>query len=179
MVSENARRITVRDATEADVPALTAIKYKGSEALHRDRLRDAQGSSFRYFVLLADQEIIGSACLITRRPAYWSDADDEQHLPQIVDLQMKESHRGQGFGSVFVRIIEHSAAQAGYRQLYLSVEPSNNPRAYTLYQHLGYQQLQSEPYLKIWEFEDSEGNVHRGEDWIVDMVKQLTPAVAE
>src|SRR5262245_14186976 len=81
----------VRDAEEADVPVLTAIKGDGSEALHRDRLRDAQGSGVRYFVLLADQELIGFACLIMRRPAYWSDADDPHHLPQIVDLRVKES----------------------------------------------------------------------------------------
>lgn len=173
MVSENVSRITVRDAEEADVPALTAIKGDGTEALHRDRLRDAQGSGFRYLVLLVAQELIGFACLVIRRPAYWSDADDTHHLPQIVDLRVKESHRGQGYGSDFVRAIERIAAEAGYGQLYMSVEPLNNPRAYALYQRLGYQQIQSEPYRKIWEFTDSEGKVHRGEDWVVDMVKQL------
>jgi GNAT superfamily N-acetyltransferase len=172
MVSENVSRITVRDATDADVPALTAIKGEGTEALHRDRLRDAQGTGFRYLVLLADQAIIGFACLVIRRPAYWSDADDTQHLPHIVDLQVKESHRGQGYGSEFVRAIERIASQAGYRHLYISVEPLDNPRAYALYKRLGYQPLQSEPYRKIWKFTDSAGKVHRGEDWVVDMVKQ-------
>jgi GNAT superfamily N-acetyltransferase len=173
VVSENVARITVRDAVEADVPALTAIKGHGSQALHRDRLRDAQGSGFRYLVLLADQVIIGFACLISRRPAYWSDADDTQHLPQIVDLQVKESQRGQGYGSEFVRAIERIAVETGYGQLYMSVEALNNPRAYALYQRLGYQPLQSEPYRKIWEFTDSGGKLHRGEDWVVDMVKHL------
>jgi hypothetical protein len=65
------------------------------------------------------------------------------------------------------------AAGAGYVQVYLSVAPIANPRAYALYQRLGYQQLQAEPYRKIWEFTDSEGQMHRGEDWVVDMVKQL------
>jgi hypothetical protein len=48
IVSENVSRMRVRDAEEADVPALIAIKGDGSEALHRDRLRDAEGSGFRY-----------------------------------------------------------------------------------------------------------------------------------
>src|SRR5690349_13935870 len=130
MISENVSGITVRDAEQADVPALTAIKGAGSEALHRDRLRDARGSGFRYVVLVVDQELIGFACLVMRRPAYWSDADDTQHLPQIVDVQVKGSYRGRGYGSYFVRAIERIAAEAGYRQLYLSVEPSTNPRAY-------------------------------------------------
>lgn len=173
MVSENFARMTVRDAEEADVPALTAIKGAGTEALHRDRLRDAQGSGLRYVVLLADHFLIGFACLVMRRPASWSDAGDTRHLPQIVDLRVKESQRGRGYGSTFVRAIEHIASAAGYRQLYLSVEPLSNPRAYALYQRLGYQPLQSEPYREIWEFTDSAGNTHRGEDWVVDMVKQL------
>ncbi len=173
MVSEHVSRIKVRDAEEGDVPVLTAIKGEGSEALHRDRLHDAQDSGFRYLVLLADREIIGFACLVMRRPEYWSDANDRQHLPQIVDLRVKKSRRGQGYGSDFIHAIERLAAAAGYGQLYISVEPLNNPRAYALYQRLGYQQLQPEPYQKIWEFKDSQGKVHRGEDWVVDMVKQL------
>ena len=168
--------MTVRDAGEADVPALTAIKGAGSEALHRDRLREAQGAraaGFRYLVLLADRELIGFACLVFRRPASWSDADDTRHLPQLVDLQVKESHRGRGYGSAFVRAIERIAAAAGCGQLYLSVEPVHNPRAYALYRRLGYRPLQPEPYRKVWAFTDSAGSVHRGEGWIVDMVKPL------
>lgn len=144
-----------------------------SENGYRIAVRDAQGTGFRYLVLLIDQEIIGFACLVIRRPAYWSDAHDTHHLPQIVDLQVRESQRGQGYGSHFVRAMERIASEAGYRRLYISVEPLNNPRAYALYQRLGYQQEQLQPYRKNWEFQDSEGKLHRGEDRVVDMVKQL------
>jgi ribosomal protein S18 acetylase RimI-like enzyme len=163
----------VRDAETADIPVLTAIKGAGSEALHRDRLEDAQRSDIRYLVLVVQQVVIGFACLVLRRPASWSDADDPHHLPQIVDLQVQEAQRGQGYGSAFVRALEGIAADAGYAHLYLSVDPLTNPRAYALYQRLGYQQIQAEAYRKSWGFTDSEGQVHRGEDWLVDMVKQL------
>jgi ribosomal protein S18 acetylase RimI-like enzyme len=171
--AKNLPPITVRDARQADIPALTAIKGQGSETLHRDRLRDAQGSGFRYLVLLAEENIVGFACLVLRRPANWSDAGDTQHLPQIVDLQVREAQRGRGYGSAFMRAIEHLAAAAGYRELYLSVTPLTNPRAYALYQRLGYQPIKSEPHRKNWEFIDSDGKVHRGEDWVVDMVKSF------
>ena len=163
--------MTLRDAAESDVPALTAIKP--GEALHRDRLHDAQGHHFRYLVLLRDTELIGFACLVFRRPPAWSDAGDTQHLPQIVDLMVAESYRGRGYGSIFLRLIEGEARRSGCHQLYLAVEPVDNPRAYALYQLLGYQPIQPEPYLKAWEFTDSGGAKHHGEDWIVDMVKQL------
>ena len=119
-------------ALEADIPALTDIKGIGSEAIHRDRLRDAQDAGFQYLVLLADQEVIGFACLVHRRPSYWSDADDMQNLPQIVDLQVKESHRGHGYGSDFIHALERIAAEAGSAYLYLSVEPGNSPPLFSM-----------------------------------------------
>jgi len=56
------------------------------------------------------------------------------------------------------------------------VDPLNNPRAHALYRRLGYRQLQTEPYLKHWEFADSDGNLHAGDDWTVDMAKPLQTA---
>ncbi|HEY9529155.1 MAG TPA: GNAT family N-acetyltransferase [Anaerolineales bacterium] len=178
MVPKNAFRIKVREAAEADIPALTRIKGTGSDVIHRDRLRDSQDPGFQYFVLLDEQDILGFACLVKRRPLYWSDADDTEHLPQIVDLQVKESHRDHGYGSHFVRALECIASEGGSKFLYLSVEPVDNPRAYALYQRLGYQPIQAKPYRKVWQFTDSQGNVHSGEDWVVDLVKQLPDQAA-
>ena len=178
-VPKNGFRASVRPALEADIPALTDIKGLGSEAIHRERLRDAQAAGFQYLVLLADQEVIGFACLVHRRPSYWSDADDMQNLPQIVDLQVKESQRGHGYGSDFIHALERIAAEAGSAYLYLSVEPGNNRRAYALYRRLGYQPVQSKPYRKIWNFTDCQGNVHSGEDWVLDLVKPLPAQAAD
>lgn len=166
-------RIVVRDAKEADIPSFVEIKGAGSTALHRDRLRDAQDGCLRYLVLVLNAEIIGFAVLVFRRPASWSDADDPRHLPQIVDLQVAETWQGQGYGSAFVHAIERIATAAGFRELYLGVDPLNNPRAYALYRRLGYEPLQSEPYREHWEFRDSAGQVHRGEGWAIDLVKLL------
>src|SRR5262249_3111289 len=109
MPAQGLQRLTIRDADEADLPALTRIKGEGTAAIHRDRLleaRETMGTGLRYLVLIADQEAIGFACLVLRRPASWSDAGDMQHVPQIVDLRVQESHRGGGYGSAFIRAIE-------------------------------------------------------------------------
>ena len=98
MVSANVPVITVRDAEDADLPALVALKGERSEVAHRDRLGEAQGGGSRYLVLLRGQEVIGSALLVFRRPASWSDANDTEHLPQIVDLRVAKAQRGQGCG---------------------------------------------------------------------------------
>jgi ribosomal protein S18 acetylase RimI-like enzyme len=159
----------VRDATEKDIEALTNIKE--TSALHRDRLRDARLFKFRYLVLELNANLIGFACLVFTRPDSWSDARDTTHLPQIVDLQIAPKLRGKGYGSFLISELEQIVVQQGYKEVFLAVDPITNLRAYSLYQRLGYQQLQKEPYLKHWEFRDSDGILHRGDDWIVDMVK--------
>jgi len=91
--------ITVRNAHEADLTALIDIKGEGSEAIHRDRLRDAQNPTFHYLVLLEDGEIIGFACLVIQRPAYWSDGDDTERLPGICELIKKNQPHPQTVNS--------------------------------------------------------------------------------
>ena len=173
MSSENIMNVTVRDAIETDIAILTSIKGPASEVIHSDRLRDAQSSSFRYLVMIVEEIVIGFACLVYQRPSYWSDANDAQCLPQIVDLQIEEAHQGRGYGSTFLQQLEKMAAQAGSNRLYLSVDPVNNPRAYSLYLRLSYQPIRSEPYRKFWQFTDSRGNLHSGEDWNMDLAKEL------
>jgi GNAT superfamily N-acetyltransferase len=161
----------VRDATEKDIEALTNIKE--TSALHRDRLRDAKLFAFRYLVLEQDANLIGFACLVFTRPESWSDARDTRHLPQIVDLQIEPQLRGKGYGTYLIGELEQLVIQQGYKEMFVAVDPMNNLRAYRLYQRLGYQPLQEEPYWKHWEFIDSDGVLHLGDDWIVDMVKRF------
>jgi GNAT superfamily N-acetyltransferase len=162
----------VRDAAVKDLTALTRLKKP--EVLHRDRIRDSQSPTFRYLVQEQAGTVIGFACLVFVRPATWSDAHDASYLPQIVDIVIAPALRRRGYGSYLIKSLEWLAAQRGCGEIFLAVDPLNNPRAYALYQRLGYRQLQTEPYLKHWEFVNSDGNLHTGDDWIVDMVKVLS-----
>ena len=165
--------VIVRDAEETDLPALT--KIRPSEAVHRGRLRDAQSSDFRFFVIERGQEVIGFVCLVFHRPPTWSDPDDTQYLPQIVDLYIAETWRGQGYGSEAIRIMESIVADAGIKELYVAVEPLANPRAHALYERLAYQQLQSEPFPHYWEAMDGDGQMQSGQLWLVFMMKPIAP----
>jgi GNAT superfamily N-acetyltransferase len=156
------------------LPALTAIRPQ--EAVHRGRLRDAAASAdYDYYVLVRGAEIVGFGALVFRRPASWANANDERNLPEINDLHVAEMERGKGYGSQAIRLMEQKAAEAGAERLYISVEPLHNPRAYALYQRLGYEAIQTEPYFHAWAAVDGDGNVQRGEDWLVDTVKTLQP----
>ncbi len=162
------KRLTVRDAAEADIAALTEIKGAGSETVHSMRLRDARAGDIRYLVVRLGEEPIGFGVLVLRRP----DADS-QNLPEVDDLEIRDTLRGRGYGTALLSTIEQIARSYGFHQIYLQVEPVNNPRAYALYQRLGYQTEQTQPHYIAWEYVDSAGKLVRGEEWVIDMVKQL------
>jgi len=169
LVSED--HLLVRDVKVRDLADLTRLK--SPTALHRDRLGFSELSTFRYLVLERNDRLIGFACLVFVRPVSWSDGQDTTHLPQIVDLMISPGLRGKGYGSYLIRSMERYAYRRGAAELYLSVDPVNNLRALALYIRLGYRQIQKTPYMDHWEFVDSGGNFHMGDDWRVDLVKLL------
>ena len=161
----------VRPATAADLPTLDRLKP--APAVNRDRLRDAEQPGFDYLVLERDGDVIGFVCLVFVRPRYWSDGDSSEHLPTAIDFLIDEPLRSRGYGTFFLREVERLAAAAGATQLYIWVDPIDNPRALALYQRLGYQPLQQHPYEFHWHFTDSEGTLHEGESSRLDLVRPL------
>lgn len=161
----------VRQATGADLPALTSLRPP--VALHKDRLRDADGRSLLYLVVEQTETIVGFGLLVFKRPATWSDADDSSRLPALVDLFISPGNRSRGAGSYLIATMEETARSRHCPQIYIGVDPVDNPRARQLYLRLGYTPLQAEPYRSHWQFIDSDGNLHEGNDWHIDMVKGL------
>jgi GNAT superfamily N-acetyltransferase len=124
-------KLTVRDATKNDVPLLAEVR--GPVALHDDRIEYALGKGFRYLVLEQNSSVIGFACLVFQRPEDWSDADNTSCLPQIVDMFIAPQQRGMGFGSGLLARLEELCASTGYSEVFLSVNPLDNPKAHSLY----------------------------------------------
>ena len=168
----NKEEYSVRQATEADLLALTGLKTP--LALHKDRLRDAENGRLLYMVVEQSGTMIGFGLLVFERPANWSDADDRSRLPDVIDLFVRENYRSRGAGSALIARMEETARSRGYPHLYIGVDPVDNPRAQQLYLRLGYTPLQTEPYRLHWKFTDSGGNFHEGIDWRIDLVKQLS-----
>jgi len=81
------KNLTIRDAVEADIAALTEIKGAGSETVHSYRLKEARAGNLRYLVLLLGEELIGCGGLVILR-------SDTPHLPLVDDLEIKERLRG-------------------------------------------------------------------------------------
>ena len=166
-------RLRIREARTEDLPALEAVRYADAPAIHRDRLRDAAAGHLHYLVAELSGTVVGFGLLAVTRPINWPDQVTTQHFPLVLDLYVAEAHRGQGIGTSIVRHMEKLALGAGYDRLFLSVDPIDNAGARALYVQLGYVALNAQPYREHWQFTDSDGKVHKGCGWQIDMCKEL------
>jgi GNAT superfamily N-acetyltransferase len=165
--------LTFRDATADDLPALYQLRYADAPGIHKTRLDDTAGGQTRYLVAELDGILVGFTTLVFQRPAHWSAPQHADQLPSVQDLFIREDLRGRGIGSRFMFFLEDQVAQAGFHRLSLSVDPIHNVPARRLYERLGYHPLQSEPYHDHWEFSDANGALHQGDEWLIDLVKEL------
>jgi GNAT superfamily N-acetyltransferase len=154
------------------LPGLRSIRYHDQPAIHRDRISASDQRTLQYFVAAIDQQLVGFGLLLLERPPQWSDPLDS--FPILVDLFVAEAFRSRGVGRALLQHLEEVARQHSKPAVYLSVEPFANPRALQLYKRLGYTPLQEEPYHNAWQFTDSEGVTHTGEELVIDMRKVLT-----
>lgn len=164
--------IIIRDAQIEDLERLTELKKP--TALHRDRIKNADNEHFRYLVLEIEGKIQGFTCLVFKEPPSWRGRQEHtvEH-PRIVDLFINEQLCDQRLGSKFMWEIELILKKSGYEKLFLSVDPIDNSKAHKFYKKLGYQDIQSKPFRCHWEFTDSDGNKHEGNEWNIDMFKNL------
>jgi GNAT superfamily N-acetyltransferase len=136
-------------------------------------MRDGSVGYVRYLVAEREGRVLGFGLLVFACPPAWPDAIPDDLLPSVVDLYVAEELRGQGIGKEMVRQMEAAAREAGYGQLFLSVNPVDNSGAHAWYLRAGYEPLQAQPYRERWYYTDSNGDVRRGEVWALDMVKIL------
>ena len=166
--------MVVRDATESDLGALCELRYADSPSVHRDRIGDATTGDVRYLVVEVSDQVIGFGLLALRSPPNWPKPSDEDFFPQAIDLWIAPANRGHGYGTALLRRMEEIARKIGARRLCLAVDPRGNERAMSLYLRSGYAPTTGEPYVDAWSFRDSDGTVHSGEDWALDLAKDLT-----
>ncbi len=162
----------IRDAADADLDELQAMG--GTRAMHVDRIREAQLGWMHYLVGVARGRVVGNGMIYYTAMPGW---DHPEHVPLVVALYVRPDLRSRGIGTSLIGQMAGRAARRGFRAMYLRVEPENNPRAFGLYRRLGFEALQSEPFRDPYHFVDSEGNLHEGVEWNVEMVKRLDRGV--
>ena len=160
--------VHVRDITADDIPAVAAVQY--NPGLHRDRVIEAATGSLRYLLAELDGEVVGFGMLIWSNPQGWPPVGP---VPQMVDLFVRDDIRGKGIGTTLIREMEAIARDRGVRTLYIGVEPEANPKAYALYQRLGYEPISTEIRAEETDYTDSDGVRHQYVEYVIDLKKDL------
>ena len=160
--------VVLRDATRADIEALTELRPP--RGLHADRIPNGPDDEKRYVVAEVDGRPAGFGVIYFRGDPMWQ---RPQQVPMVMDLWVAPRFRRRGIGRSIVRSLEDTARGRGFRCVYLQVEAEKNPQAVQVYQQMGYEPLEERRHKDLYAEVDEHGNVHEREELILDMRKWL------
>lgn len=93
-------------------------------------------------------------------------------IPKLSDLYVHEDYRGKGIGSDLIRFRESMAKDLGYSELFVSVDPIENPKMIELIKNHGYKVI-SEPYIINAIYYDNDGVPYTKTYTRIDLKKLL------
>ena len=143
-------KITIRDATPADVEALTNLRPP--RGIHADRV--GVDPDHKYVVAEVDGRPAAFGVIHFRGDPAW---ERPEQVPLVMDLYVAPMLRKRGVGTRVLRALEKSARDRGFSCVYLQVQPEQNPQAIEMYRRQGYQQLQAKPYPDPYHSVDEQG----------------------
>lgn len=138
----------IRDATQADIPAITAIyahhvatgtgtfeEATPSEAEMTARLARVQQAGWAWLVMEEEGAIQGYAYFaqLKERGAYRFSAEDSVYVRHDI--------RGQGVGKALVAAVLERAEAAGFRQIFAVIGDAENVGSIGLHLSLGFKQV--------------------------------------
>lgn len=150
----------VRLATLEDISEIISLKRDERYPKYQKRVEETIRGKGEYLILEEEGEIVGQVFLKYYGTARLPDC------PNIEDLFVREDKRGQGLGTKLLKKCQERSKEKGFKKISLSVNPSLNPRARSLYQRMGFKEVNEALYLG---WVTPEGL----EEWLLDMVKEL------
>jgi phosphinothricin acetyltransferase len=138
----------IRDATEADLPAIAAIyahhvlhgtgtfeEVPPDEAEMGARMKRGQAAGWSWLVAEQDGQVLGYAYYgaFRDRSAYRFSAEDS--------IYVREDVRGQGVGKALVAALLERATAKGFRQMFAVIGDSENVGSIGLHLSLGFRQV--------------------------------------
>jgi ribosomal protein S18 acetylase RimI-like enzyme len=107
----------VRLCAEADLPALHAREVHPSARAAQRHFDRQEAGDYLYAVVLADGQILGTCAL---------DCDRGEPLcPELKSLWVYPEARRRGAGRALTRFLEARAAELGFVEVFLRVDPDN------------------------------------------------------
>jgi N-acetylglutamate synthase-like GNAT family acetyltransferase len=149
----------IRLATKSDIPAITSMKKIEDEERYLQRINETSEGRSVYLVAEQDGQVVGQVFL-----KYYG-TETYPEYPNMEDLFVDENFRDHGIGTALIMECENRVKAKEFTKVGLSVNPSLNKKAMSLYEKFGYVSLGNEPYL--------DGVYNGVEDWVIDLVKIL------
>ena len=133
----------IRFANDADLKALCTIR--NNEQLFTNYLQLQHDEHAYLVVAQVEHELVGFGVLKVTGP----------FIPKLSDLYVKPAFRQRGIGQALIAFREQLAAKLGFQEIFVSVDPVENPKMVQLVTALGYKAI-CEPYKKsaIYYYED-------------------------
>lgn len=121
-------QITIRPATDEDLPALSAHEPRPDSSLAQEHLATQSGGEVIFATAWAGDEPLGWGML---------DLRESDLQPELSHLWVFPEARRQGVGRALTTWLEQRAAEEGYTEVFLLVDPDNS-KAIPLYLDLDY-----------------------------------------
>lgn len=150
----------IKLANENDITSLCNLR--NNKDLFTNYLRHFSNKEISLVIAEQNALILGFGVLKLKGPL----------LPKLSDLYVKEDYRGNGIGSDLIRYRENIARNLGYSEIFVSVDPIENPKMIKLISKHGYEPI-TEPYLKKALFYNDDGTTSNKDYTRIDLKKLL------
>lgn len=167
------KSMVIRAVTPADIPVLDQqVKAAFGRTFNQELAEQEQGIH-SLFIAAAGAQVYGWSFIRWLGPRDPEAAELFPDAPEIYRLEVLEQHRSGGIGQRIIEALEDEARARSYRAISLGVG-HENPRAYALYQRLGYQNTSLDAYYDEYDYPLSDGEVGHAKDLCRYLVKPLS-----
>ncbi|MGF7050321.1 GNAT superfamily N-acetyltransferase [Paenibacillus sp. DS2015] len=150
----------IRVATVNDIDGLCSIR--NNKDLFNSYLTQQENKEAILFVAEMDNMVLGFGVLRLTGKL----------IPKLSDLYVKQMYRGKGIGSELIRYRERLAKELSYIEMYVSVDPIENPNMIKLISKHGYYAI-SAPYSKNAIYFNEDGSSFKKTYKRIDLKKLL------
>ncbi len=151
----------IRVANERDLDGLCAIR--NNKDLFKKYFKQQEKKEVYLIVAAGNKSILGFGVLKLKGDLF----------PKLSDLYVNGANRGKGIGSDLIRYREKIAWNIGFSNLFVSVDPIENPKMIKLIRKLGYEEI-SGPYSKTAIFYNEDGTIYEKTYSRIDFKKKLS-----
>ena len=164
--------LMIRQAERSDLPLLEQFLKPAVGRTSQQEFDEQDSGDHSLFIAVDEDELLGWSFIRWLGPR---DAEAMRlfpNAPEIYRLEVREPYRSTGLGRLLIGAMEAQAAADGYPAVSLGVG-HENPRAYALYQVLGYEDTALTEYYDEYQYPLEGGGFGLARDLCRYLVKRL------